>query len=487
MIILFNPRATKPRNCRLPLSILALGAVLEGREEYQIVDGNLDNDPIGTILELIDNCRVDLLGVTVMPGPQMAAAMECSREIRRMRPQVPVVWGGYFPSIYPDATLNSKYVDFAVRGQGEDTLLELLEAVRRQHGLENIKGLSYKDLFGLHRHNPERPMKGPDSFPWTPFHRVPVDRYLRPSYFGRRTAVHHASIGCPFRCSFCGVHAAYGNRERMESPARTADVLRHLAASYGADSVQFYDMNFFMREDHARDLADRLLPLGLRWWCEARVDTLCRYSDSTLEALRRAGCTMIFFGAESGSDWALKEMQKDITTEQTLQMASRMRQCGIIPEFSFVIGNPKDPERDTRETVSFIRTIKRLNPSSEIIMYHYTPVPQRGSMYGDIDGQIAFPGTPEEWATKRWMDFTLRIDPNTPWLKRKTKRLIDNFELVVGSRWPTVQDIRAPRWSRALLKALSAWRYSSRFYHFPRELRWAHQFIDLRKPKQESL
>lgn len=487
MIILLNPRATKPRNCRLPLSVLALGAVLEGREQYQIVDGNLEHDPVRTILELIDTRKVALLGVTVMPGPQMEAAMECSREIRHLRPQVPIVWGGYFPSIYPDAALNAAYVDFAVRGQGEDTLLELVEAIRGQHGLEDIKGLSYKDLFGLHRHNPERPMKGPDSFPWTPFHRVPVDRYLRPSYFGRRTAVHHASIGCPFRCSFCGVHAAYGNRERMESPARTAETLRHLAANYGADSVQFYDMNFFMREDHARDLADRLVPLRLRWWCEARVDTLCKYSDSTLDALRRAGCTMIFFGAESGSDWALKEMQKDITTEQTLQIASRMRQCGIIPEFSFVVGNPKDPERDARETVDFIRTIKHLNPSSEIIMYHYTPVPQRGSMYGDIDGQIAFPATPEEWATKRWMDFTLRIDPNTPWLKRKTKRLIDNFELVVGSRWPTVQDIRAPRWSRALLKALSAWRYSSRFYHFPRELRWAHQFINLRKPKQESL
>jgi anaerobic magnesium-protoporphyrin IX monomethyl ester cyclase len=487
VIILFNPRATKPRNCRLPLSILALGAVLEGREEYQIVDGNLDNDPTGTIVNLIDNHRVDLLGVTVMPGPQMAEAMECSREIRRLRPQVAIVWGGYFPSIYPDAALNAKYVDFAVRGQGEDTLLELLDALREQRSPEGINGLSYKDLFGLHRHNPERPMKGPDSFPWAPFYRLPVDRYLRPSYFGRRTAVHHASIGCPFRCSFCGVHAAYGNRERMESPSRTADILRHLVRNYGADSVQFYDMNFFMREDHARDLADRLRPLGLRWWCEARVDTLCRYSGATLDALRRAGCTMIFFGAESGSDWALKEMHKDITTEQTLQVASRMRQCGIIPEFSFVIGNPKDPERDTRETVTFIRTIKRLNPSSEIIMYHYTPVPQRGNMYGDIDGQIAFPATPEEWATKRWMDFTLRIDPNTPWLKGKTKRLIDNFELVVGSRWPTVQDIRAPRWSRTLLKMLSGWRYSSRFYHFPRELRWAHHFIDLRKPKQESL
>jgi radical SAM superfamily enzyme YgiQ (UPF0313 family) len=487
VIVLFNPRATKPRNRRLPLSVLALAAVLEGREEYQIVDGNVEENPTKIILDLIDQCEVELLGVTVMPGPQMMAAMETSREIRRLRSKVPIVWGGYFPSIYPDAALNARYVDFAVRGQGEDTLLELLEAGREARSLEDIRGLSYKDTFGLHRHNPERPMKGPDAFPWSPFHRVPVDKYLRPSFFGKRTAVHHASIGCPFRCNFCGVHAAYGTREKTESPARTAVILRHLATQYGADSVQFYDMNFFMRENHARELAECLTPLKLRWWCEARVDVMCKYSDTTLDALRDAGCTMVFFGAESGSDWALKEMQKGITTEQTLQVASRMRHFGIIPEFSFVIGNPNDPERDTAATLGLIRKIKRLNPHSEIIMYHYTPVPQRGPMYGNVDGQITFPTTPEEWATQRWMDFTLRIDPHTPWLKRKTKQLIEDFELVVSSRWPTVQDIRAPRWSRALLKTLSAWRYSSHIYGFPKELRWAHRFIDLSKPKEESL
>ena len=487
MIVLFNPRSTKPRNCRLPLSVLALAAVLEGREEYRVVDGNVESDATSTILRLIDQHAVDLLGVTVMPGPQMAAAMEASREIRRVRPKVPIVWGGYFPSIYPDATLNARYVDFAVRGQGEDTLLELLGSLRGSGKLEDIRGLSYKDAFALHRHNPERPMKGPDAFPWSPFHRIPMPAYLRPSFFGKRTAVHHASIGCPFRCSFCGVHAAYGTREKMESPARTAAILTHLVTKYGADSVQFYDMNFFMREDHARELADYLTPLHLRWWCEARVDVMCKYSDATLDSLRRAGCTMIFFGAESGSDWALQEMKKGITTEQTSLVASRMRQFGIIPEFSFVVGNPNDPERDTNATLRFIRKIKRLNPASEIIMYHYTPVPQRGAMYGNIDGRISFPTTPEEWASKQWMDFTLRVDPNTPWLKRKTKQLIENFELVVSSRWPTVQDIRAPKWSRALLKTLSAWRYSSHVYRFPGELRWAHRFIDLRKPKQESL
>ena len=85
------------------------------------------------------------------------------------------------------------------------------------------------------------------------------------------------------------------------------------------------------------------------------------------------------------------------------------------------------------------------------------------------------------------MDFTLRIDTSAPWMKQKTKRLIDNFELVVASRWPTVQDIRAPRWSRMLLKTLSSWRYAVRFYGFPYELHLANRFINLRKPKRESL
>jgi radical SAM superfamily enzyme YgiQ (UPF0313 family) len=487
MIILFNPRATKPRNRRFPLSVMALAAVLEGREEYQIVDGNLDENPTQTILELIRRNHVEMLGVSVMPGPQMASAVASCQEIRRQSPKIPIVWGGYFPSTYTDAALNARYVDYVVRGQGEDTLLELIDALRGNRGMDGIQGLSYKDVFGLHRHNTERLMKGPDSFPWSPFHRVPVEKYLRPSFFGRRTAAHHASIGCPFRCSFCGVHAVYGNRELVESSVRTVAILDHLKTEYGADSVQFYDMNFFLKEAHAQELADRMARLGLRWWCEARIDTFNRYSDATLEAIRRAGCAMIFFGAESGSDWVLKEMQKDITTEQTVAVAQRIRQFGIIPEFSFVIGNPRDPERDTRETLDFIRKIKRINAKSEIIIYHYTPVPQRTSMYGNVDGQVSFPTTPEEWSTKRWMDFTLRIDPKTPWLKRKTKKLIDNFEVVMNSRWPTVQDIRAPHWSRMLLKTLSSWRYAFRVYGFPVELRWAQQFITLRKPKQESL
>jgi radical SAM superfamily enzyme YgiQ (UPF0313 family) len=487
MIVFYNPRATRPRNRRLPLSILAMAAMLEGREEYAIVDGNLDPHPTESLIALIQKFRVELLAVTVMPGPQTVGAVASCREIRLRFPSLPIVWGGYFASNYTAAALNANYVDYAVRGQGEHTFIELLEAVRGLRDLSTIAGLSYKERGGVARHNPERPMRVLDDFPWYPYHKLPVDKYLLPTFLGRRTAVHQASIGCPYRCNFCGVVTFSGSREKMESPARTESILRHLAQAYGADAVQFYDNNFFLREDHTRELADRLAPLKMRWWCEGRADIMMSYSDATFDAIRRAGCAMIFFGAESGSNEVLKEMNKDLRAEDTLALASRIRRFGIVPEFSIIFGNPKDPEGDTADCIRFIRQLKRLNPEAEIVVEHYTPVPQRKRMYGGVDDTFQFPTTPDEWATERWQRFATQKDPRTPWLKPGTKRLIDNFELVVSSRWPTVQDLRLPAWGRVALQTLSSWRYRLGVYTAPFELKWAQQFISLRKPKEESL
>jgi radical SAM superfamily enzyme YgiQ (UPF0313 family) len=487
MIVLFHPRSTKPRSRRFPLSILSLAAVLEDKENYALVDGNVDPDPLSTLLDLLKSNSVRSLAVSVMPGPQMVAAMHACREIRQRFPRVPIIWGGYFPSLYPDAALNANYVDYVVRGQGEETLLELCEALRSGGSLQQIKGLSYKSSVGSHQHNPERSMKGPDCFPWIPYHRVESEKYILPTFLGKRTAVHQASIGCPYRCNFCGVISAYGSREKMESPSRTEAILQHLRMKFGVDAVQFYDNNFFLREDHARELCDRMAPLGLNWWCEARIDILLNYSDATWNAIRNSGCKMIFFGAESGSDWVLKEMNKQLTTRETLELAARIRQFGIVPEFSFVVGNPRDPERDAHECLDFVRHLKQLNPAAEIILQHYIPVPQRDKMYGGIDHKIVFPSTPEEWATPRWLNFTLRLNPEVAWLPSYIKELIDNFELVLNSRWPTIQDIRLPRWGRTLLQTLSRWRYDLKFYAHPFELNWAQRLIDLRKPKVESL
>ena len=487
MIILLHPRTGKPKNRRFPLAVLSIAAMLEGQEEYTIVDGNLDPNPAATLDRIATGNNVELLAVSVMPGPQMVSAIELCRTFRKKYPQVPIVWGGYFPSLYSDAALNASYVDYCVRGQGEETILELLEALRGHRALTNVRGLSFVDQFGLHVHNANRPLRSPNDFPWLPYHRLPVEKYLLPTFLGRRTAVHHASIGCPYRCQFCGVVPIFDGRQKTEAPERTAAVLASLKQQYGIDAVQFYDNNFFLNESHAVRQAELIAPLKLRWWAEGRIDAFLRYSDSALQAIRDSGATMIFFGAESGSDAVLESMNKQITSAQTLELAGRIRKFGIIPEFSFVVGDPANPEQDTRNTIDFVRRIKRVNPDAEIIVQHYIPVPHPDGMYGAVEGQIRFPSTPDEWATDRWLNFTIRQDPHLPWLPLTIQRRIDNFELVINSRWPTIQDVHLPKWGRLMLQSLSSWRYALGFYSFPLELEWAQRFVSLRKPRWESL
>jgi anaerobic magnesium-protoporphyrin IX monomethyl ester cyclase len=484
MIVLFHPRSTRPKNRRLPLSVLYLAAVLEGREDYEIVDGNADPDPWSTIDALAQSKPIELLAVSVMPGPQLRSAVPVCRAFREKYPRVPIVWGGYFASLYTEAALNANYVDFVAKGQGEDTLVELIDALRGSRDFSRIRGLAFKDQFGLPVHTAERPLKAPDEFPWPPYHRLDQSKYIARTFLGSRTAVHQASIGCPFRCNFCGVVPVY-EREKMESPVRTAAILNHLQTKYGVNAVQFYDNNFFLREDHALELASRIAPLNLHWWCEARVDIVLRYSDETLRQLRRAGCVMIFFGVESGSDAVLRNMKKQLTAEETLALARRIREFDIIPEYSFIFGNPQDAERDLAENIAFVRRIKEVNPAVEIVVQTYVPTPQRAGAYGDVD--IEFPSTPDEWITDHWYRFLIRTDPQLPWLPPHVKRRIRNFETVMNSRWPTTQDIRLPGWGRTLLQSLSGWRYALGAYDFPAELRLAQKLVRLRQPRLESL
>lgn len=485
MILLVNPRITRPKNRRFPLSVLALGAVLEGSEDYCIVDGNLEPDLWTAVRHAMDHQPATALAVTVMPGPQLSGAVELSRRFRQAYPGVAIVWGGYFPSLYPDTALNADYVNFVIRGQGEDTFVELLRLLRSGGDLSRIRGLSYKDDHGRHRHNPRRPLRSPGDYPWFPYHRIEADRYILPTFLGSRTAVHQASIGCPFRCNFCGVVPLFES-EKAEPPSRTEAILRHLRRTYGVNAIQFYDNNFFLGEERTRELAERLAPLNLQWWCEGRVDTVAGYSHDTLRLLRRAGCVMIFFGVESGSDETLRRMNKNLTTAQVVRLARRIRTAGIVPEFSLIFGDPQDPEGDVRRNIDFARALKKVNPDAEIVIQTYVPVPQPGPVFG-LNGRFPFPETPEQWLEQPWQGRAAREDPQLPWLPSQTRRRIRDFETVLRARWPTVQDANLPRWGRALLKAAGSWRYAFGVYRNPVELQWLEQMLKLRQPRLESL
>src|SRR5262245_48147195 len=154
MILLVNPRATRPGNRRFPLSVMAIGAALPQGMTWEIVDGNLPQaDPLQEIAGLVERQHggpdpVQAVAFTVMPGPQLTNAVPLTRAVKARYPSLPIIWGGNFPSLYPAPVLNAPYVDWVVRGQGERTFVELLDALSGQRDPMTIAGLAFRGTDG---------------------------------------------------------------------------------------------------------------------------------------------------------------------------------------------------------------------------------------------------------------------------------------------------------------------------------------------------
>jgi anaerobic magnesium-protoporphyrin IX monomethyl ester cyclase len=472
MIILVNPWSTPSPKKPLPMSLLAVGSLLEGEFDYRIIDGNVD-DAFPAIVALAERHAITAIGVTVMPGPQLGHAVALSRALKQRLPEVPIVWGGYFPSHHADVVLEDGAVDYCVRGQGELAFRHLMDVLTRGGALDEICGLSFRRDNAIH-HTPLPALAPLDPLPVWPYHRVEMDRYFHRHYLGDRVATHHSSYGCPFACNFCAVVAIANRRWVAESPERVGSILEMFRRDYSADAVQFHDMDFFISEPRTAAIAERLRRLDMTWWALGRVDELMRYRSRTWALLKQSRLKMVFVGAESGSTDTLQRMNKggSAGAELTLDLARRTREYGIVPEFSFVVGNPPDPEADLRQTLAFIRRVKSINPAAEIILYVNSPV-----------SGFPFPATLDEWLSDRWQAFSLRRDPRTPSSPVDVRRRVRNFETVLNAYYPTVTDTRLTGWMRWLLRGSAAWRYHSRIDAWPVELNALQRVLRYQRPE----
>jgi anaerobic magnesium-protoporphyrin IX monomethyl ester cyclase len=485
MIVLFNPISTTPGKQPLPLSLMALAAVLEDRTDWRLIDGNIEKDPAATILAAFAGHTVSLLAVTVMPGPQVAQAVEVCRRVRETRPDIAIVWGGYFPTQHTETVMASPLVDFVIRSQGEAPLLQLIDILRSGGSVERVGGLSWKKN-GAVVHNPLGHMTPLNELPELPYHRVDMPKYIHTNYLGRRTVAHNTSFGCPFACSFCAVGTMSHRRWLHHSPARMEGTLRHLQRTYGVDAVQMHDMDFFISEDRTADFAARITGMDMSWWALGRVDVLMNYSDATWRAMQRSGLKMIFSGAESGSDEQLAAMNKggNASAHLTLELARRARAFGIIPEFSFVLGTPPDPLGNVPTTFEFIRKIKAINPAAEIVMYTYTPVVADGDLSTQAsEMNFAFPNSLEGFAAPAWQKLSMRRGDGIPWMTREVQKRARNFERVLNAFYPTVTDPRLTGIARTFLRAAGGWRYALRLYGAPYELRALHRLMHYQRPE----
>lgn len=496
-VILFNPRSARSKH-RIPNSILQVGASIHGKFEYVLVDGNLEKEPWVKIENYLSTGEYNVFGCTVMPGPQLQQAIPFSRKIRQLYPAVTIIWGGYFASNQSTTVINSGYVDYVIYGPGDQAFPMLLLALHTKSGFESIPNLVYRKDNHIIR-NDKAPLQDPDTLSQLPYSHLntfyPIRYYLGKTFLGNRTASYHSSMGCPFTCSFCAVVPLYNAQWKGKSAALVYKDIKYLKDEHGADAIEFHDNNFFVSEKRTVEFSNLLKGENLVWWGEGRIDTIDRYKDESLAIMREAGCRMIFFGAETSNDDLLRKMDKGgtQTTAQMKRFAARLRKFDIIPEYSFVLGFPGETQEQVMkqidDDIAFIKEIKEINPSTEIVIYVYSPVPTEGSEMYEIVKKTGFrfPKDLDQWLDPAWQNFDLRKNPLTPWLTSEMIDKILGFETVLNARYPTVSDFKLTKAQKVVMRWLSEFRYRTNFFHFPYELKALQKFwLRYRQPEIEG-
>ncbi|MDR3696844.1 B12-binding domain-containing radical SAM protein [Mucilaginibacter sp.] len=492
-ILLFNPQSANGKY-RIPNSILSIAASVEGTYEWVIVDGNRDANPLDVIESYLSTGEYKYLGFTVMPGPQLKQSIPFAKTIKEKFPHTIMIWGGYFPSSHPKIILDSGYVDFIINGPGDHAFPSLIDALENNKPYEFIRNLIYKAGNEIVKTQKED-LFDQDPLPPLPYDKLNetynIKKYLGKTFLGEKTLAYHSSIGCPFTCSFCAVVPIFEARWKAKSAQTVYNDVKYIKDKWGADAIEFHDNNFFVSEKRTVEFAKLIKPEKMSWWGMARIDTMDKFSDTSLALIREAGCKIIFFGAESGNNLILDQLDKGGTQtgDQIIRFAERLKKFDIIPEYSFVLGTPaptaKQVEAQIDFEIDFIKKVKAVNPRTEIVLYTYSPVPTEGSsLFKQVEAAgFKYPKVLEDWISPAWENFDLRKNPLTPWLTPEMIGKIQNFETVLNGVYPTVTDIRLSSIKRKAIQLVAGMRYKVNVYSYPYEIKLLQKVWKYRQPE----
>lgn len=269
-----------------------------------------------------------------------------------------VVLGGYHPTFADEETLSTGVVDYVVRGEGELTLVRLIERISRGEEPSDVPGLSYLKNSSVVRTGPPEAPQDLDSQPFPARHLLRMDRYRAKMLDGRPVTTVVTSRGCPYGCSFCSSSAFSGRRWRARSPESVVKEVDEVSKVYGFHAIAFMDDNFSLNPLRVVDICRGLIKrsLDLRWWCFSRADTVAKNEDM-VKWMARAGASMVFLGLESGSDEVLEGYGKKASVSVGARAVEVLRRHGIRIWASFIIGALEDTLETIRNTVSYARRL----------------------------------------------------------------------------------------------------------------------------------
>ncbi len=336
----------------LSIGLAYMAAVLEEKgHEVTVIDCpalNLDQE---TLKSKLASIQPQIIGITSMT-PTIQSAVLSAQVAKQACPNSTVVLGG------PHATFMDKQVlakenavDVIVRGEGEQTLLELAQNAGNPKALDNIEGITFRKN-GQAIRNPERPfIQNLDDLPRPAYKHFDLEKYR---LFGRKMLPIITSRGCPSQCSFCTTSRIFGRPFRARSPKNVVDELEWLQDEHGADAFSFYDDTFTLDKNRALKICEDIKnrKLGIPWDCQTRVSTV---TEDMLKIMREANCQQVFFGVESGCQTILDAVHKGTSVEQNKKAIKMAKDAGLFVAVSVMVGYPGETREMLEQTIDLLR------------------------------------------------------------------------------------------------------------------------------------
>lgn len=338
-----------PRHIPYGLAVLA-SIVRQDGYEVEILDINAHRYTHDTVKNKLNELKYDVIGI----GGIISTYREVKwlvEYIKEIRPDVPVIVGGSVGSSIPELILKKTKADLVCMGEGDETILEYLNALKRGTPYENIKGLALRAGDKIY-FTPSRPLiKDLDALPMPAYDLVPIDIYANNPVVGfGRELDFISSRGCPYNCVFC--YQAFGRTFRAHSAGYVIRAIKHLKRTYGIDCIYFADDEFMGNRKRAYEFAEIKMAdkdiCDIKWNCSSRVNLV---DLGLYKHMKKAGCIFIGYGFESGSDFILKKIKKGITRAQQKEAVRITRESGVRLGCSFMLGFPWETYETAQATV----------------------------------------------------------------------------------------------------------------------------------------
>ncbi len=315
-----------------------------------------EEQPLLTVIEVLG------ANPSASSTPKMTTAGEVARALKRKAPQIKIVFGGLHPSALPQQTLEEEAADLICKGEGFFTIPLLLDALKNNKPYDKIPGVWYKEHDKI-KSGPPATLVDPNQLPMAAWDLLPMEKYRAHNWHcfdsidqRQPYAVVYTSLGCPFNCRYCNIHAMYDGKAgiRFRSPEKVVEEIDYLVKHYKVKNIKFLDELFALNEERVIYLCDLIIKGGynLNIWAYARVDTV---NERMLKKMKQAGINWLAYGFESASGEVRRGVAKKFGEDVVSRAVAMTRDAGIYIIGNYIFGLPDDNMATMRKTLDMAK------------------------------------------------------------------------------------------------------------------------------------